>query len=245
MAIEAGIDIVEVDETADEEAGADQQNQREGDLDDDERFGKRSFGRAGAGGTAVLEDVGELEASGAESGKSAEEKCSANGNGEGEEQKARVDGDIERQHVRTGGDHAEEKMICQHGDSDAERAAESGEQQRFCEELTDEARTPGAECLADGELASAGGGASKQQVGDVGAGDQQNDAAEGHEHLERLRELAAELRETGGDGGERNVSFLQLGEVLLVGVIVAIAEPDLMEEKVDVGRLPARARRRA
>ena len=77
LAIEASIDIVEVDEAADEEAGADEQNQREGDLEDDERFGERSFGRTGAGGAAVLEDVGELEASGAESGEGAEEKCSA------------------------------------------------------------------------------------------------------------------------------------------------------------------------
>ena len=97
VAIEAGIDIVEVDETADEEAGADQQDQREGDLDNDERFGKRRFGGAGAGATAVFEDVGEFEASGAESGKSAEEKCSEDGNGEGEEQKAQVNGDIERE----------------------------------------------------------------------------------------------------------------------------------------------------
>ena len=157
------------------------------------------------------------------------------GDGEGEEQKARVDGDIEREHVWTGGDHAEEEMICQHRDSDAERATESGKQKGFREELADEARTAGAECLADGELASAGGGASEQQIGDVGAGDQQNDAGEGHEHFQWLRELAAELRKTGGDGRERNVRVLQLGEVTLVGVGVAIAEPDLVEEEIDVG----------
>ena len=43
------------------------------------------------------------------------------------------------------------------------------------------------------------------------------------------------LRKTGGDGSERNVSVLQIGEVPLVGVGVAIAEPDLVEEKIDVG----------
>ena len=41
--------------------------------------------------------------------------------------------------VWAAGDHAEQKMVCQDGESDAECAAESGEQQTFCEKLANEA----------------------------------------------------------------------------------------------------------
>ena len=62
------------------------------------------------------------------------------------------------------------------GEGDAECAADEREHKAFCQKLADDARAACAEGLADGELAGAGGGAGEQQVGDVGAGDEQHDA---------------------------------------------------------------------
>ena len=50
------------------------------------------------------------------------------------------------------------------------------EQHAFGEQLADDAAAAGADGGADGDLARAAGGARQQQVGDVGAGDQQHAA---------------------------------------------------------------------
>ena len=108
------------------------------------------------------------------------------------------------------------------GNQQGGRASHDGEQSIFDEELSHEAGTADAEGLADGDLTAAAGAAGQKQVGDIGAGDEQNHsdyAHQEHDHggehaaaaippdgnelgagiVFRMGELARELR---GDGGE-------------------------------------------
>ena len=66
----------------------------------------------------------------------------------------------------------------------------------------DDAAAAGAECAAHGELFGAGGGARKQQVGEIDAGDQQNHADGGPENNERAVKPAGDIvLERNGDHG--------------------------------------------
>ena len=133
-----------------------------------------------------------------------------------------MDGDIEGNGVWAAGDRVKQETICEGGKGNAERAADGCEQQTFCKKLANQTRAACAEGLTDGELAAAGRGTGEKKIGDVGAGDQKNDAGEGHEHLQRLRVLAAKRREALGDGCEQDMSFLQIGEVFLGGMVIAV-----------------------
>ena len=61
----------------------------------------------------------------------------------------------------------------------------------FREELPQQAAASGAERQPDRDLPPAGGGAREQQVRDIGAGDEQYQAHDGHEDQERRPELLA------------------------------------------------------
>ena len=59
---------------------------------------------------------------------------------------------------------------------EAENSAGKRQKQAFGEQFAHDARAGGAESGADGEFAGAARGTRQQQVGDVGAGDQQDEA---------------------------------------------------------------------
>jgi hypothetical protein len=87
------------------------------------------------------------------------------------------------------------------GQQRAENPAGRGQHQALGEELADHAHPARPERRADGDLALPRGAAREQQVGDIGTGDQQNEAhrAEHHEHR-RLRvadDFLAERHERG------------------------------------------------
>ena len=92
------------------------------------------------------------------------------------------------------GDHAQKEAVGDRGQRDAERAAGEGENKAFGEQLANDAGASRSESLADGEFAGARGGAGEQQVGDVGAGDEQYQCHDRHEDLEWLGELRADRR---------------------------------------------------
>src|SRR5271163_3221938 len=69
-------------------------------------------------------------------------------------------------------------------------AAKREEQQALGEELTNESRSCGSQCLANRHLASARAGASQQQIGDVDAADQQDQAHRAEQQNERLANVA-------------------------------------------------------
>ena len=65
-------------------------------------------------------------------------------------------------------------------------------------------RALSAQCLPHGKLARPGRGARQQQVGDVGAGDQQDQADDAHQDLQRIGERRGG-REAGRDRRQRNM----------------------------------------
>jgi len=67
------------------------------------------------------------------------------------------------------------------GQQEAARAAADRQHEAFGQELPHQARSRGAECLPNGELALAQRSAHQQQVADVHAGDEQHDAHDNHE----------------------------------------------------------------
>ena len=79
------------------------------------------------------------------------------------------------------------------GEAEAEDGARAGEDQAFREQLAHDAGAACAESAAHGELLGAGGGAGQQQVGEIDAGDEQNDADRGPENDERTAQLAADV----------------------------------------------------
>ena len=75
----------------------------------------------------------------------------------------------------------------------------------FGQQLSNDSRPAGADGHADADLATAGRAPGQQQVGQIGAGDEQDDRHHDHQHGQRLRKLSAQLTETLLAGGERQV----------------------------------------
>ena len=72
-------------------------------------------------------------------------------------------------------------------------AAGERQQHAFGQQLADDAAAAGADRGADRDLALPAGGADQQQVGDVGAGDQQHEADRAEQHQQRRPHVPHEL----------------------------------------------------
>ena len=116
-------------------------------------------------------------------GRQAEGDAGGDADGEGEEQHLPIDADFgdARDAAGIGGDQQAESA---EGQQNAEDGAGEGEQDAFDDELLKEASQSGADGGAHGDFAAAGFGARQQEVGDVDAGNEEDEAdrAEQHEH---------------------------------------------------------------
>ena len=89
-----------------------------------------------------------------------------------------------------------------------EQSARDGEQGAFDEELPEDAKLPGADGDADGDLASPSGAACEQHVGDVGTGDQEYESDGARRSRERRAHVVgAGDYEDGLDAGGDPVGF--------------------------------------
>ena len=77
-------------------------------------------------------------------------------------------------------------------DDDAERGAAGGNQRAFDEQLSHEAAAAGAERRAKGEVVFAAGQPREHQVGDVRAGDEQNEGDRAHQNRKRRPHVAGQ-----------------------------------------------------
>ena len=122
----------------------------------------------------------------------AEENARRDREHDGEEQDARIDGDrAQARHVfrlqrlnpaHAGGRH-----------HDAEQAADRREEDALGQELLQQPAAARAQRRADRELFLTSEGAREQQVGDVGAGDQQDEADGAEQHQQRTADVADDL----------------------------------------------------
>jgi hypothetical protein len=107
---------------------------------------------------------------------------------EGEEEDAPVDADREPcspMRGRSAGLTGEQRAHAHIAEDEAEDAAGDGEDDAFGEELADDAGAAGAHGGTDGEFTLAAGGPDEQEIGDVGAGDEQDEADGSEQDKER------------------------------------------------------------
>ena len=186
--------MLEVGEGAGEQARAGEQDDGEGGLDDDEGFLRPGGVIAGAA-IGAAESFDGIGVGGEPCGRGSED-------GTGDEREREGKGEDGQR--RRGGDGHEVRAVEGEGDDgfDAEvrdgesgDAAEDGEEDAFGEGLADEALARRAEGKADGGLGAARGSAGEEEVGDVGAGDEENEAADGEQDVEACRRSPLSFRQ--------------------------------------------------
>src|ERR1700734_3826254 len=89
--------------------------------------------------------------------------------------------------------------------SDAEKASGAGQDQTLREQLTYDSRSIRAHGLAYSQFARTHGRAGEQQVREIGAGDEQDQAGDGHEYAQRSGVLTPETGESATHRSKRNM----------------------------------------
>ena len=179
LRLEAGIDREQPLEASDEEAGAREENQGDGDLRDDEpstQRASRPFGLALA--QHVASSARELQR-GDQPERNRRERREARRKGE----HSSVDGRLLKANHASGrkGDDAAKRRV---RERDAGGARDEGEQQALRDQLPDESRAARAERRPDRELAAAFDATREQQARDVGASNPQHED-DGNEHQQQ------------------------------------------------------------
>ena len=198
LLVEAEFHGAQVRERVDEQTGGDDQQQRNGDLrhhqDAAEAKAEAEPARSHVSRTGpdFLQCRREIHFGGLQRGGKAEDDAG------GDRQRER-----EAQHgpVQTGAQDGLSVAIAEQQGDEAnaaerdeqpERAAAEGQQHALRQQLPDDAHPSRAHAQADRHLAAAGGSAGEQQVGDVGAGNGENQADHGHQDEQRFGVLAAQ-----------------------------------------------------
>src|ERR1700722_7234608 len=133
----------------------------------------------------------EIEAAGEPRGSKPEDGSSGDRGDDGKRQHTPVDGYV-IQMRQVFGNKAQKEFLGAKENREPGDAAKHEEQQALGEELTNEAQSCGSQCLANRHLASSGGSASQQQIGDVDGADQQDQAHRAEQQKERLANVADE-----------------------------------------------------
>ena len=192
--VKPGIDVAQRLEGADHEAGTDQQHEGERHLHDHqdaaramafaalaERRGRRRAGDCEMCGRAYLKTGMRPKTSPAAS-EMARVKASTTGSMAMLSRRGRL--------AELGGGEGAQGGV---GEARAEGSAGEGEDQAFEQKFAGDAAPAGAEGGADGEFLAAAVGAHEEEVGDVGAGNQQDHADGAHEDPEGGADVAEQV----------------------------------------------------
>ena len=192
----AGLHGLQVPEAPDQQAGADEQHQRDRDLGDDQRVaqaGAHAAGHALAGRLQVIADVGACRL---QRRTETDEQADDHRGQQGEQEHASVHADV--RHARQPVGHETQQQIdAPQAGQEPGGAAGEGEHPSLGEHARHHPPAGRAECALHGDLALTRHRADQQQVRGVRDGDQHHEADAGHQHQQR--------RPHGGDeiGGER------------------------------------------
>ena len=149
-----------------------QEQRREHDLGED-HHGTQPSAAAGHGAIATLERVAQVAARCLKRGHQAKQQARGQRDPEREQRDPEIEPDLgDARQVR--GPDRDERLDQSSCDHDAQRSAEHAEDRGLDDELGHDARPGRTEGGAHRELAPAGGAAHQEQVGDVGAGDEQH-----------------------------------------------------------------------
>jgi hypothetical protein len=251
--IEADLETGQAHEAAQEQAGADEQGERQRHLGAHQDAAE-DVAVADERAPALAQRRRQVGLRGAQRRHQPEDERAAEGDGEGEDQRAGVH--VERDHRRDAGDRAQD-VDAPRGQQRPEGAGDHRQDEALEHELADDAAAAGAERGAHGDLVAARGAAREQQVGDVGAGDEEDEHDRDHEHDQRrahrrgvrlverehldaaaLLLLGVGLLEARGDGDHVGLRLVEAGVALHAGVdlqVVAAALRARDERLHDVG----------
>ena len=192
--VEPGAPVEQANEAAQQKTCADEENEGQRDLDDHEGAARAFSTRTGSGAPAILERVRQRRTGCRQRRDGPEDQPADERGGEREEQHVRIDADhLESLNWQPLGDDGAEEPKCPPCQEESTEAADARENEALGQQLSDESRPPGAERSAHGELSLTGGRARQQEVGDVGAGYQQNKGDRGGEHDQGGSDVTGQL----------------------------------------------------
>ena len=158
----------------------------------------------------LLDGLHRRDARRAKRRRRAEEQRRHDGDGARERQHPPVEREIEEHGVGLRRQLAHEELAAPARDQQPERGADRRQQEAFRQQLTHQPPPRRAERQAHAPLVTPRGRARQQQVGDVGARDQQHERDHDHDRHERLLVAAAELRVAGAGGDTQRERLLQV-----------------------------------
>ena len=194
MSAEAGINAAQSGEGADEKHGTDEQDQRERHFRDDEERARFVLAQAAAGARATFaEGDAQIGARGSERRNQAKEHAGEKRNQNGEDKDPPVESDVGAvlaDEWDVAGIDGEEGADAGVSNEQANGAADEREKNAFGKQLRNYAAAAGAKSGANGNFTPANGGANEEQVGDVCARDEQNEADRAEQYEERKAGVA-------------------------------------------------------
>jgi len=120
LLVEAGVRAGELDEAAQEQAGSGEEQDRKGDLANDEAASQGVAGGSGCAASAFLECWGELKTRGAQSGDYAEEQRGQDCEQQGECEDGKIGCEVDGNEGGAGSGHVQEHCAGFPGEGDAE-----------------------------------------------------------------------------------------------------------------------------
>lgn len=182
--VESGIDTQEVHETAREERAPHEQDDGQGDLDHHERLSQPSTGIAHAAEAADLHRADEVDAGLPQRGENRRDRTDEDRDDAARGQEPHIDSNVLETRKVLGSQRSNR------GDEHPprEQAQDSADQRKhdaLGNDLLQQAAAPRTERRASREFACSSAHAREQQVGDVGAGDRQDQPRAGEEEQER------------------------------------------------------------
>ncbi len=239
---EPGIDGQQVAQRAHEEERAHNEHERQGHLRDHQAAAQaEALARRGDAAPPGLHRRRRSHVGGADGGGEAEEDAGQNGQTGGEREHAPVRLQVDEQAVALGAQEGHQGRAEPAREQGSRARAEGGDEQALRHELAHDAAAGGADGEADRDLALARAGPGQHQVGEVRAGDEEDESGHGEEDPEGLLVVATQGRDPGA-GRERGQRVGKIG----LGVAHGVTGRDrrLEDPGRDLRELRGRARDR-
>ena len=193
--VDSRVHVLKDEERASGQTSADEQHDRQRDLDDHQEIARAATVCLGARAPACPERVGDICFRRLQRGDEAKHNAGHHRDSERKQQDGHVDRDTRLvRHVELGHE-AHDRADRAEGEQDTQDSADEGEQHAFREELTHQLAASSANRHPDRHLPRARGPASQLQIGDVGAGDEQKERDRAEQQPQAVPHLTARDRD--------------------------------------------------
>ncbi len=225
---EARVGLQHAQEAAEEEAGADQEDEGHRHLGDDQRVAHAVVAGPDAAAPGLLERLVQPGRERTPGGDEAERDSGHHGHHGGEGEDGRVDADLVGSRD-VGGERGEQGLQAEVGQADPGERAQHREENALRQELAQQAPPRRAQGEADRDLPLPVGGPGQQEVGDVGAGDQEDEGDRPEQQHQRRPQLAHDRVEERLEGHAllRVRVRVALGEALREGLHLGAGAGDV------------------